>query len=183
MGWLCYDIYTSPKQECDRILNYKGENGIQEVLASYMKGNIYYAVVHQKTEKRDCNFAAVFLTYYSPKARNGYNFGYKDMDETMGPHYYDFPEKYLNMLSPTTSKFALEWREEVKQNIERKKRIAKLKVGTQIKFKSPIETTSGVKIGDEVILTKRKRCFVRNYSIWNKDWIPANFEIINKNQN
>ena len=179
MGWLCYDIYTSPKQECDRILNYKGENGIQEVLASYMKGNIYYAVVHQKTEKRDCNFAAVFLTYYSPKARNGYNFGYKDMDETMCPYYYDFPEKYFKLLTPTDNKYAIEWRQRVSENIEAKKNLAKIKYGDKIQFKSPIETTSGVKIGDTIIIEKKKGYFLRNgYWRWPKKWIPAEFEII-----
>ena len=180
MGWLCYDIYTSPKQECDRILNYKSENAIQEVLASYMKGNVYYAVVHQKTEKRDCNFAAVFLTYYSPKATNGCNFGYKDMDESMGPCRYDFPEKYLDMLTPTNNELALEWRKAVRERISKNKKLAKLKVGDKIKFRSPVETVSGVGVGDEIIVEKRKRYFIHSYWRWPKHWIPKEFEIIKK---
>lgn len=180
MGWLYYDIYTSPKQECDRLLNCKNEDCEQTVLASCMKGNIYYAVIKQKTKDIDKNMAIVFLTHYSPKAKNGCNFGYKDMDESMGPCRYDFPEKYLDMLTPTNNELALEWRKAVRERISKNKKLAKLKVGDKIKFRSPVETVSGVKVGDEIIVEKRKRYFIRSYWRWPKQWIPKEFEIIKK---
>ena len=169
------------KKECDRLLNYKNENIIQETLGSCMKGNVYYAAVHRinKMVNTDIVFAVVFLTYYNPRAKKEYNFGYKDMDETMGPYYYDFPEKYFKLLTPTDSKCAIEWRKQVSENIEKKKRLSKIKCGDKIKFKSPIETTSGVNIGDTIIIEKRKRYFLRNnYWRWPKKWIPTEFEII-----
>lgn len=181
MGWLCYDIYTSPKKECDRLLNYEDENIIQETLGSCMKGNVYYAAVSRtnKTTNTNIVFAAVFRTFYSPRAKKEPNFGYKDMDETMHPYYYDFPEKYFKLLTPTDNKYAIEWRQRVYKNIEAKKNLAKIKYGDKIQFKSPIETTSGVKIGDTIIIEKKRGYFLRNgYWKWPKKWIPAEFEII-----
>jgi len=43
--------------------------------------------------------AAVILTKWVP--RDEYNFGYKDMDESMGPGEYRCPARILDLLSPT----------------------------------------------------------------------------------
>ena len=117
MGWYAYDIYTSPKAECDRILNQKGENYESRILKSCMKGNVYYAAVSLKTPEEECVYAAVFLTNYSPRAKKEFNFAVKEMDETVGPYRYDFPEEYFKLLTPTNSKYALEWREEVARSL------------------------------------------------------------------
>lgn len=183
MGWMSYDIWSSPKVECDRILNQKTENYESKVLKSYMKGNVYYAAVSLKTPEEECVYAAVFLTNYSPRATKEFNFAVKEMDETVGPCYYDFPEKYLKLLTPTTSKYALSWREEVARRIESKKKLAKVKKGDKIKFISTCDMTSGAKIGDEIILHKEKRYFMHgNYWKWPKNLIPDNFEIIKEDK-
>ena len=183
MGWSSYDIYTSPKVECDRILNQKTENYESKVIRSYMKGNIYYAAVSLKTQEEECVYAAVFLTYYSPRTKKEFNFSIKEMDETVGPCYYDFPEEYFKLLTPTNSQFAIEWREKVKKAIKHKKNLSKLKNGDKIKFKAICEMTSGVKAGDEVILVKQKKYFLyRNYWRWSKNLIPENFEIIKEDK-
>lgn len=179
MGWSSYDIYTSPKMECDRILNQKAENYESTVLKSYMKGNVYYAAVSLKTPQEECVYAAVFLTNYSPRAKKEFNFSIKEMDETVGPCYYDFPEEYLKLLTPTNSRYALEWREEVKKVIEWKKKLSKLKKGDKIKFIASYDMTSGVKAGDEVILQKYKRYFMYgSFWKWPTRLIPTEFEII-----
>lgn len=183
MGWMSYDIWGSPKAECDRILNQKSENYESKVLKSYMKGNVYYAAVSLKTPEEECVYAAVFLTNYSPRATKEYNFSVKEMDETVGPCYYDFPEKYLKLLTPTNSKYALEWREEVKKVIEHKKKLSKIKVGEKIRFKATCDMASGIKIGDDVILIKEKKYFLyKNYWRWSKNLIPNNFEIIKEDK-
>ena len=53
-------------------------------------------------------FVVICLLEYRPK--DYWNFGYKDMDETMGPCYYNCPEKILRILSPTTNEYAIKWR-------------------------------------------------------------------------
>jgi len=52
-----------------------------------------------------------------------YNFGYKDMDENMGPYFYNCPKRILELLTPTTSKYAKEWRRRCWRNIKRKEKI------------------------------------------------------------
>ena len=44
--------------------------------------------------------ACVCLLGYS---KDYYNFGFKDMDENMGPFNYDCPERILNLLTPTSN--------------------------------------------------------------------------------
>ena len=46
--------------------------------------------------------------------------GFKVMDESMGPFYYNCPKKILKMLSPTEYENAIEWREECWKNFKRR---------------------------------------------------------------
>lgn len=47
--------------------------------------------------------------------RNGYGWGYKDVDETMGPYQVTCPLKFLEMVPlPPDSRWAPEWRERVR---------------------------------------------------------------------
>lgn len=77
------------------------------------------------------------------KPNDYYNFGYKDMDESMGPYYYDCPERILKLLTPTEHEWAKEWREKCWKRIQRKKARPKLKKGMVIKFADPIVFSSG----------------------------------------
>jgi hypothetical protein len=65
-------------------------------------------------------WAAVFMLKYNPKDRDGYTFGYKDMDETCGPNIDNCPAKILDLLTPTTSEWANQWRARCRQRIERR---------------------------------------------------------------
>ncbi len=47
--------------------------------------------------------------------------GYKAVDESMGPCYYDCPQSVIDAAGPTESKYAQEWRAEVK--IARKRKV------------------------------------------------------------
>lgn len=48
------------------------------------------------------------------KAPDG-SYGYKDIDESMGPFYHDCPLRLLRAAGPTTSKTAQEWRNRVRE--------------------------------------------------------------------
>lgn len=72
-----------------------------EVLASSFVGSVWYAAVHvirpsDAGHSIDCVTALVYLTQGT--AQSG--FGYKDMDESMGPVETRCPVKILDMLSP-----------------------------------------------------------------------------------
>lgn len=47
-------------------------------------------------------------------SKSKYGWGYKPMDETMGPYYFTCPLAYLELAGPTTSPYAKAWRERVK---------------------------------------------------------------------
>ena len=78
--------------------------------------------VSKETGIRDV-CAVVCLLGYAP--HDTYNFGYKDMDETMFPYACDAPVRILNRLTPTSNHNALAWRAACRANLLRRKRIVK----------------------------------------------------------
>jgi hypothetical protein len=80
-------------------------------------------------------FGMVCLLDYKPK--HHFNFGYKDMDETMKPYYYNAPKSVLDKLTPLTSEdnqMAKEWRSACYATIQQKEYIKTLKKGDKIGF-------------------------------------------------
>jgi len=179
MGWTEYNIYNSPKKECDKILTWEVNTRSCNVVKSYMKGNIYYAVINFKNTETnfDIKTAVVFLTHYYPKAKN-FNFAYKDMNEDEYPFYYDFPESYLELLSPTTNPNAIRWREECHKHNLTKKRLSKLKKGDIIEFQSPFDTAT-INRGQTIRAYKHsKNCFIYSSYKWPTKWIPGDFVVV-----
>ena len=78
--------------------------------ASRMVGRTFYAAAERKDEPGEV-FALVILT-----ERRGFRFGYKTMDEGMGPCESECPPEILDLLSPTTSEYALAWRARCRAN-------------------------------------------------------------------
>lgn len=95
-------------------------------------------LLDQKTRKV---FAVVVLLGY--RNDDHYNFGYKEMDETMGPVYYECPKKILDLLTPTDSKYAVEWRKKCFDELKRKEYIKKIQVRSVIKTE-PITFRDGI---------------------------------------
>jgi hypothetical protein len=92
----------------------------------------------------DTIFAVVCLLNYQPKEYM--NFGYKDMDESMHPYYYNCPESILKLLSPTDKQNAIAWRAECQKRIDNKKSKAKFTKGSIIRFSKPIQFNSNLNI-------------------------------------
>lgn len=160
------------KAECDAYFMEGLNRGYYEVLKSSMVGRVYYAAVKPlKKYNKDINgneiimdipineqqvFGVVFLT--SIDNQDYYNFSYKDMDESMGPCYYDCPKGILDLLTPTDSEWANNWRTKCRERIEKKNNpnaLNKLPEGTVIKVTLPFDTQRYSK-GTEVKLTKIK---------------------------
>jgi hypothetical protein len=71
-----------------------------KILASGMAGSTFYAAV-QNPEDATFEPGKVWaLVILTQRARGYYNFGYKDMDETMGPNEAQCPQRVLDLLSP-----------------------------------------------------------------------------------
>ena len=125
MGWTYYHAPTdckgrvNRKAECDKISTWERRDeqtgeliSSGRVLKSRMVGSTYYAAVELKGRAHPVPHVGcfVFLTHGKAHKYDYMNFGYKDMDETCEPYYYDCPESILALLSPTDNENALKWR-------------------------------------------------------------------------
>lgn len=204
MGWSWYNAKhykngnVDRKAECDEMCTFETEKKTNRVLKSTMVGKMYYAAIettYKEVPKREV-WAAVFIT--GTNSKDYYNFGYKDMDETMHPYYYDCPNSILELLTETDNENARTWREKCREQNAKKKQERKsgdslnnLPVGSKIKFKCDKNLTSGHSFGDEVVLEKRVCGFnyktnkattiwTDGYYRWSKKLINNEYEIIRR---
>ena len=79
--------------------------------------------------------------------RGDYNYCRKEMDETMGPGYYDAPAKVLDALSPLDlddTSYAAGWRAKCREQLAAKAATPKVTAGTRVRFAHPMQFTDGV---------------------------------------
>ena len=136
----------SKKDYVDGICTWEGErDGVPfkaKPLKSVFVGSTYYAAIERLSEDGSCEvFAVVFLTSSKPNDPDGYTFGYKDMDETVGLCSYDCPASILDLLTPTDHQYAAEWRAACRERAKLTGR--KLKDGDIIELPEAIEFTDG----------------------------------------
>jgi hypothetical protein len=121
-------------------------------------GAFYAAVQTNEGPEQGQVWAFVALVYWT----FGYhNFGYKDMEETMGPNAAECPARILDLLTPLgeCSKphphrehdycgtcAAREWRADCRKVADARARAAKVQPGQVIKFAKPITFASGTEL-------------------------------------
>ena len=158
MGWTHYNsTYLKPNGEVDRKKELDSEfRNDYTVLKSAMVGTTYYAAI--KKEATGEVFGYVALT--SSWKKGGYNFGYKSMDETMGPNESKCPLSILSLLTETDYEYALEWRERCRRYHREKKSpnsFANLPIGTKVIWTIPHDHFTGGEKGDRIELVKTRR--------------------------
>lgn len=124
--------------------DYSRETGSGKVIACAVKGlHTAYIAYEIKTPEETRVIALVCLLSY--RRNDHYNFGYKDMDESMGPCESDCPKKILDLLTPlkTAEGFAAEWRKRCAERLANRSAKPKLKTGNVLKFNSPIHFRGG----------------------------------------
>lgn len=166
MGWTWYHATNykrgnvDRKAEIDALWNDNG--GRTEVVKSTVKGSVYYGAIKSKEDGKV--FAVVYKT--GTDSKDYFNFGYKDMDETMGPCEAECPVSILDLLSPTDHEWALEWRERCRKNAvksKKKRSLSTLKEGSVIQFVYPYEYSTYFKKGEVITMEKRCVCrYIRN---------------------
>ena len=116
MGWLFMRSlggHATPKAYLDDQFTYAREDRRSRVLASGLVAmRTYYAAVENisvSTGAREV-WALVCLVRYNRRDREGFVFGYKDMEESMGPCEDACPAKVLDLLTATDNAHALDWR-------------------------------------------------------------------------
>jgi len=182
MGWLYThkDSDISVKEFFESRFNYQKEDGrygkvldcaVVRLRTAYMA----YEIGHTDGTKEVIGI--VCLLDYSPK--DYYNFGYKDMDETMGPYQYDCPERILKLLTPTENENAREWREICWERIKSRQKRPKLVKGMVIEFTEPITFRGGQQERFFRVVDPRRLLFINPHGQWfklrrrilqNKEW-------------
>lgn len=155
MGWLIYNHTPACiRDEIARLCGGENEQRRSYPVLISQKGNVWYAAVRVEPKDgrlpsgRDSTgdyetdatggytFAAIFLT-----SRENGQWGYKSMDETMGPNAAEAPLKLIDLLSPTTSEWALNWRQSCRDHAARASR--PLKPGDVIRLEQPLRFSDG----------------------------------------
>ena len=123
-----------------------------EIVATATVGSVWYAAVKRTMADGACEtFALVCLT--SKGNQRGDGFGYKTMSDGVGPIECACPARILDLLTPTDSKFANDWRQRCRDHskIARQRRASVPTPGARVTFNPPL-TYSGVTIADFVVV-------------------------------
>ena len=152
MGWLYMKSLkgpSGPRQYLDAQFTYERSDVTSKVLRSALVGmRVYYAAVEQvriAAGQREV-WAGICLVRYNPRDPEGYIFGYKYMEESMGPYECDCPEPILDLLTPTDREYAVQWRARCRENIAaRRAKAAKPspRAGQVIVFDEPLSFADG----------------------------------------
>jgi hypothetical protein len=146
MGWLYqYDPVENPVA----YLAEKYNCGTLQVLAAARVGSTVYMAI-RSTEKASAAshvFAAVILISNTRK----HGFGYKDMDESMGPCQCDCPARIMRLLTPIADLpnpgYAADWRARVaeRKNEKHRQRARRqsLRIGSIVTLPSPVNFAGG----------------------------------------
>jgi hypothetical protein len=127
MGWLYqYDPVENPVAHLTAKCNYDNEHRTLQVLAAARVANTVYMAIRStdKASAASYVFAAVILISNTKK----HGFGYKDMDESMGPCQCDCPDRIMRLLTPISNLpnlgHAADWRArvEARNNAKRQQR-------------------------------------------------------------
>ncbi|TRO55192.1 hypothetical protein E2P64_07610 [Candidatus Bathyarchaeota archaeon] len=128
MGWL----YTQGYDKKDQIRELLVETETRKVLDYSVRGSRLWVAFDITSKEGEHNQVIVLFLL----AKDGNSYGYKDIDETMGPFYYDCPLKLL-AVAPDSSKFAnAKWRANVREHWAAKK----------VEKERPVETGCQVRV-------------------------------------
>lgn len=195
MGWM----YTNkPKgQSTHGFFREAWNSAHNEVLDVGQVGwrEAYAAVQASDAEKADYIIGVAILIHYC--SNSYYNFGYKDMTETMGPGISQCPERILRQLTPirelelrkvyegSSLEWAREWRRRCWRNLVLRKR--KVPFGAWIKLPDPVALGYG---SEKTCYLQRER-YHRERNIFRsregnliriRDWRTRRFKVVSEEE-
>lgn len=165
MGWLTMPFaamggHPTAKAYLDAQFTYTREvdgssKGLRVLASSCPQNRTYYAATQVMTNGVGGEiFAIVCKVHWCPGSKTNEQFGYKDMEESMGPFEDDCPQSILDLLTSTDSDHALDWRRRCRARLERRSR--KIEDGDGIRLETPLKFVDG-HTGSEFIVEKRGR--------------------------
>lgn len=93
MGWLFTQGFSKKELIADLIKPSKWAGGSMTTVAHCVRGNVLWMV--REIYSRYTGHFERFIECDLLGSQKGYGWGYKDMDESMGPYYYSCPLPYL----------------------------------------------------------------------------------------
>jgi len=113
MGWLYRsEPVDDPVAHLTGQFDHDGERRRSDVLAAARAGSTVYMAVRSTEKATGAAFVFAAVILISNTRKDG--FGYKDMDETMGPSECACPERIMRLLSPVgdipNPGYAADWR-------------------------------------------------------------------------
>ena len=141
MGW----YYTNDGSRADVIAELTEDNSkegkVYRTLRKCFRGNVMYALHETGPIGETKKWIGVYLLQKGTRDYPGW--GYKPMDETMEPYYYDCPVSYLDAADEPMGDGAKRWREVVREKAARRASIKpkageswRLRSGKEVRIKS-----------------------------------------------
>lgn len=125
MGWLFG--WNTRKELADHLIQ---GNGVHTLKHCFAGNNLWAVQEVDTTDGKRIRFLALYLIKGRNNSRDGW--GYKDMDETAGPYYYNCPLSYLDMVPDPMTTHSTPWRERVRKYWAKANQ--KLQLGQMIRY-------------------------------------------------
>ena len=136
----------------------------------------YMAVEHTTLKTGQSKvYALVCHLQYAPN--DLYNFGYKEVDEDMGPIEDTCPERIMKLLTPPTTDAARNWRERCWGNVQKRKWAPKMESGKYLVLDRPLSFSNGDEISTFYIKDARHRIFTVTKDGYRNYKLPANSKL------
>lgn len=182
MGWL---FYHREKGESN-LDHFRREFGCGDrLIDGATKNGVFYGALRtdKTTSGKEEVAALIVLIRWVPK--DYYNFGYKDMDESMGVGEYGCPERILALLSPVhdiytgdSAQWASDWRQGCYDNLAKAKESRKVKPGMTVRFKQAVKFRNGESL-DTLVFEGRNNfrgSYGRRYRL--TGWRKRDYEVV-----
>lgn len=137
--------FRTPGAYLDNQITYDRPEIQTRVLRSaVVRMRTYYAALEVLSPDRERRVVGIVcLIRYNLRGKEGFVFGYKDMDEDMRPGEAECPAAVLDLLTATTNENALNWRTVCRLRIEQGATVPTLRHRDVIEFEQPIAFVDG----------------------------------------
>lgn len=110
MGWL-FTHGATRRDIIDDLTRDQSKDGrVFRTLRKCLRGNTMYALHESGPEGETQKWLCVYMLQ-----RDTIGWGYKDVDESMGPCHYDCPTSYIDEADEPPNEYARQWREECRK--------------------------------------------------------------------
>lgn len=163
MGWTFLEKPADVRGYLDSLYTWEA-NGVHNTVidsAIVNRSQYFCAVETVKTDGTRHVWAGVAMLKFTPRARDGLTFGYKDLAESAGPYAWACPARILDKLTETDSEYARNWRAKCREFHARKAALPKLAEGMKLRvLNESVPTVNGIELREvTVIRAGRKPLF------------------------